>query len=127
MTTKNQATLHDSVWSLLEDIQHLAQSDGYMAGGKVLPTDRKNIERIAEEARSIQARLSRPPSWLSVDTNANDETANLAGMEHGIDAYNESRGCDASPLGPCGHHCYGTDCPCMHPDNSHFNSPNYTP
>jgi hypothetical protein len=39
-----------------------------------------------------------------------NEEAILAGMEFGMDAYNERMGYDLSAPEPCGHHC-SYDCP----------------
>ena len=39
-----------------------------------------------------------------------NEEAILAGMEFGVDAYNERMGYDLSAPEPCGHHCH-SDCP----------------
>tara|TARA_Y100001963_G_scaffold33728_1_gene46818 strand:- start:226 stop:669 length:444 start_codon:yes stop_codon:yes gene_type:complete len=43
------------------------------------------------------------------------ERANLAGMEHGMDARNEAMGWDTSAPEPCGHHCWDKfpRCHCM--------------
>ena len=40
------------------------------------------------------------------------EQAQLAGMAHGVEAYNEAMGCDTSSPEPCGHHCVGAYPPC---------------
>lgn len=40
------------------------------------------------------------------------EQAQLAGMAHGVDAYNEAMGWDTSSPEPCGHHCVGAYPPC---------------
>ena len=51
------------------------------------------------------------------DKDDKEERTNLAGMEHGVEAYNEAMGYDLTPGIPCGHHCYGTGCPCMDDDH----------
>jgi hypothetical protein len=40
----------------------------------------------------------------------NNEEANLIGMAHGVDAYNDAMGWSTDAPGPCGHHCTD-DCP----------------
>ena len=49
---------------------------------------------------------------LRAEVNETSEQAQLAGMEHGVDAYNEAMGWDTSSPEPCGHHCVGAYPPC---------------
>ena len=53
------------------------------------------------------------------DKHDKQERANLAGMEHGVEAYNEAMGWDTSSPEPCGHHCIHKfpRCHCMDDDH----------
>ncbi|MAF72493.1 MAG: hypothetical protein CMH39_00525 [Micrococcales bacterium] len=48
-----------------------------------------------------------------------NEEANLIGMAHGVDAYNDAMGWSTDAPGPCGHHCTD-DCPRCGPEPTRY-------
>lgn len=88
----------------------LDQLDRAPVGAPDTPPDQRYGTAEAEIARDEAAQTAPKtwylPWWM-------DEAAQMAGMAHGAAGYNEARGLDTTAPGPCGHHCYGTDCPCM--------------
>jgi len=66
----------------------------------------------AELASSIRKIRDGVATNLRAEVNETSEQAQLAGMAHGVDAYNEAMGWDTSSPESCGHHCVGAYPPC---------------
>ena len=86
------------ILDLLNDLTDLADSAWSLPAAQLVSSIRKIRDGVATNLRA--------------EVNEASEQAQLAGMAHGVEAYNEAMGWDTSSPEPCGHHCVGAYPPC---------------
>lgn len=67
------------------------------------PYRRGALEQLFDEVSAADVDTTDVDDWIT-------ERATQAGMEGGVQAYNDAMGYDLTAPDPCGHHC-GSDCP----------------